>query len=138
MKHLIFSYLLTTLITLAACDEFKTATNQAEMVSAPNDMVGNPTTVNNIEVAQYDLPGIMTHAEAKVESEKIGNGWRLPTLAELKMLYQNKDQIQNFAVWYWALEDETGDPWRVSLVNGLYVVGNENGKYNVRLVRDRH
>ena len=67
------------------------------------DMIGMPIKIGNIEVAQYDFPNQMNWVDAKKACESLGDGWRLPTIIELNILYQNKDRIGGFSTnYYWS------------------------------------
>jgi hypothetical protein len=65
----------------------------------------------NFEVASEDLPDKYNWYKAIEEVKKIGNGWRLPTKEELKILYKRKDGIGDFASDYY---------WSSSEVNSYY------------------
>ena len=59
-------------------------------------------TIDNIEVYKSDL-GEMTWTEAKTACSKLGSGWRLPTLDELKSLCENQEKIGGFTDRnYWS------------------------------------
>ena len=59
-------------------------------------------TIDNIEVYKSDL-GEMTWTEAKMACSKLGSGWRLPTLDELKSLCENQEKIGGFTDRnYWS------------------------------------
>ncbi len=103
-------------------------------------IIGNTTKLNSLEIAQYDFSQKMTLQQAQSACNSLGNGWRLPTLSESKIIYQNKNKISNLKDdIYWCAKDEYGDPWRFSTVNGIKMtsLGNENGKYFVRAVKSR-
>ena len=73
------------------------------IISSPNDIIGTPIKIDNLEVAQYNFPKAMKWGEAKKVCEVLGKGWRLPTKFELNTLYQNKDIILGFAKnYYWS------------------------------------
>lgn len=50
----------------------------------------------HFEVYPTDAPKLMTHVEAEEYAKSIGDGWRLPTLEELRLMYDNCDQIGGF------------------------------------------
>lgn len=56
---------------------------------AANAVIGTPIKVGNLLVAQYDFPKEMGSIEAQKMCKKLGNGWRLPSIAELKFLYKS-------------------------------------------------
>jgi uncharacterized protein (TIGR02145 family) len=58
--------------------------------------------VGNLEVFKNDI-GELSFNDAKLECEKIGGGWRVPTKDELNQLYENKEIIGQFTDgFYWS------------------------------------
>jgi len=51
---------------------------------------------DSLEVMKTDLVGKMTWEEAKKACEKLGDGWRLPTIEELQFMYNKRDEIGGF------------------------------------------
>ena len=85
------------------------------------DFIGRPIKVGNIEVAQYDFPQLLNWEDAKKACASIGNGWRLPDINELYILYNNKDKIGNFVQnGYWSSSETnwTGGALYVNFGNG--------------------
>ena len=108
------------------------------ILHAQSSIIGNTTKIGNIEIAQYDFTQEMNLYQAEKACKSLGIGWRLPTLSESKIIFQNKSRISNLKDdIYWCARDEYGDPWRFSAVNGIKMlsIGNENGKYFVRAVK---
>jgi len=84
------------------------------IVSSQN-IIGNTIKIGNLEIAQIDFPFPLTflgflceNNNGKKKSEHkhkikedpcadLGDGWRLPTIEELDILYTNKDLIGGFA-----------------------------------------
>ena len=71
-----------------------------------NDIIGKPIKIGNLLVAQYDFPEEMGSIEAEKVCKKLGNGWRLPSLNELKSIYKSSVR-QNLARFdmkriYWS------------------------------------
>ena len=70
--------------------------------------------IGNLEVALTDLSGEFSWGQSKVECDKLGKGWRLPTSNELNVLYQFKNKIGGFGQsCYWTsekLNDDIDDP----------------------------
>ena len=67
------------------------------------EIIGKPINIGNLQIAQYDFPNDMNWYDARKACAALGKGWRLPTKAELNILYQNKDKIGGFAVIiYWS------------------------------------
>ena len=64
----------------------------------------------SFEVYPHDLPETMTYNDAVKSVEKLGGGWRIPTLEELKLMYKNKDASfctkpssgSDAPDWYWS------------------------------------
>jgi len=93
-----------------------------------------------IEVAKKDFPKPMNWDDAKKACENLGNGWRLPSIEELKAMYeqlhkQGKGNFQN--TWYWSSsQDNSGDAFFVNFYFGydcsLY---NRFDDYHARAVR---
>lgn len=64
----------------------------------------------SLEVYHKDI-GVLKYVDAVKDVEKLGDGWRIPTLEELKILYNNKDKISGICTiasgsgypdWYWS------------------------------------
>jgi len=110
------------------------------MAHAQISIVGKTTKIRNIEVAQFDFSEKMNLRQAENACKALGNGWRLPTITESKILFQNKNMISNIKNdIYWCGKDEYGDLWRFSFVNGIKMlsIGNVNSKYYVRAVKTK-
>jgi hypothetical protein len=57
---------------------------------------------DSLEVMKTDL-GYMNWDEAKTACENLGDGWRLPTKAELVFMYENRNKIGGFEnIFYWS------------------------------------
>jgi len=100
--------------------------------------------VNNgeqFEVAKKDLPKSMDWFKAKKQSEKKGDGWRLPTKEELKIIYNDLHlkNLHDFGnVNYWSLdEDEEDEDFAYGLCfdDGRTYWNNKISEECVRLVR---
>jgi hypothetical protein len=115
-------------------------TLSCSMAHAQSSIVGKTNKIGNIEVAQFDFSEKMNLNQAENACKTLGNGWRLPTITESKILFQNKSRISNIKNdIYWCAKDEYGDPWRFSFANGIKMLslGNVNSKYYVRAVRTK-
>jgi hypothetical protein len=101
------------------------------------NIIGKPTKIGNIEVAQYDFPNAMSLDTALKGSKALGNGWRLPTKDELNTLYQNKDKIGGFAsLLYWSLTDyNQGSAWSQSFHSGSQGNYLKSYSFYIRVVR---
>ena len=74
--------------------------------------------IGNLEVMTENLEGSKDWFEAVKACADLGDGWRLPTKEELKMLYENRDKIGGFADYgYWSsTESGSSDAWLRSFV----------------------
>ena len=78
--------------------------NDVEYVRADSVSTRNP-----FEVYPHDLPEVMTYLDAEKAVAKMGDGWRIPTLEELQLMYKNKDETfctaaiaSDYPGWYWS------------------------------------
>lgn len=71
------------------------------------ESIGSPLKINNLLVAQNDFLFDMTWDEAQKACEIIGDGWRLPTINELKSLdeYHYKVGGRFGRGFYWSSEE---------------------------------
>ena len=75
-------------------------------------IIGNPIRIVNLLVAQNDFPNVISFNEAKDACIKLGKGWRLPTKAELNILYVNKNLIGGFVGgYYWSSKESMLNAW---------------------------
>ena len=115
------------------------ALEQSAAKSTKQNIIGKSIKIGNLEIAQYDFAGTMNWNDAKIACEALGDGWRLPSLDELNILYQNKVAIGGFEFTnYWSSDEYDGtetEVWTKSFVNGQEP--NHFKKYtnNVRAVR---
>jgi hypothetical protein len=72
-------------------------------------IIGKPIKIGKLLVAQNDFSnskntdGKVDWKEATQACKILGNGWRLPTKAELNILFKNKDKIGSFKEdFYWS------------------------------------
>ena len=106
-------------------------------------VIGNPIRIGNLEVAQNDFPNRMKWDDAKKACSDLGDGWRLPTINELNILYKNKKIIGKYLKdGYWSsTEIDTYTSYYVNFGNDDEF-GNRQGKSekdieaNVRIVRN--
>ena len=103
-----------------------------------SSIIGNPIKIGNIEVAQYDFRKI-PWVDANNSCMSLGDGWRLPTIDELKILYQNRESIGNFK-WdsYWSsTKGNVVIAWRLNFGDGMvYDRDNTDNTACVRAVRN--
>ena len=103
--------------------------------------IENKIIIGSLEVMKEDL-GLMEWEQAEQACENLGNGWRLPSLKELEIVYKNRIQIGGFEEdHYWS----SSEPLDVSISNAMMIIrfgiGDQfyNGKQtpnHVRAVRD--
>lgn len=106
-------------------------------------------TIDNLDIATKDL-GFFDSKQADIECQKLGDGWRLPTEAELNVIYEQNDKLGTFKTNYYLglgyepdAYNENGDVkmfLRISIINGEVVILQSDQElfsiYGVRAVRD--
>lgn len=124
--------ILTPINTSAKILAFKNKTEKATQIRVSTFVVGE------IEVAPFDLPFGGTYAHAKQAIDTIGEGWRLPSVEEMKLLFENKDKIGGFtAHYYWTSETHGDKATHFGFVLGdITAVPKHHGK-RIRLVRTK-
>lgn len=83
------------------------------------------------EVFPHDLSATMTYVNAVKAVAELDDGWRIPTLEELRLMYANKDAIGGFCTsdrcgsdfpdWYWSCTEHRTNPsfvWVVRFSDG--------------------
>ena len=75
----------------------------------------HPNTEERLQVADNDFEEEMTWEQAIEACKNLGDGWRLPTISELEIMYKklHKKGSGNFKDdWYWSsMEDGTSFAW---------------------------
>ena len=99
---------------------------------------------NTVKIPGYELyaKGMdegsrMDWLVAKRTCECKGEGWRLPTIGELKVLYDYRDMFENFSKeYYWASDQNpyNGKYYNLSFLNGRADVENIKERNKVRCV----
>jgi len=93
---------------------------------------------DSLEVMTKDLVNL-TWDEAKKACEELGDGWRLPTIEELRFIYDKRAEIGNLKVeFYWSSSEDSVGVWSFHFSNftgAAHLIGKENEVY-VRAVRD--
>jgi hypothetical protein len=86
--------------------------------------------LGNLEVMRKDL-GIMSWYDANKACADLGDGWRLPTQTELKLLFKNRKKIGGFEYGgYYSSDYKMGDPIFGDGYNGYRdLVGSEKWPY---------
>ena len=99
-------------------------------------LIGKPIIIGNLIVAQNDFSNMLNWHDAKEACEALGNGWRLPTIDELNILYNNQDKIGGFEKFsYWSSKEIDSFAWAQYFVNGFQHDYIKNDPYYVRAVR---
>lgn len=69
-----------------------------------DSIIGKTTTIGKLEIAEFDLPGSMILAVAKGACIRLGEGWRVPTIEELDIMYGRRVEIGGFTnANYWRV-----------------------------------
>ena len=102
-----------------------------------SQIIGTTYKLNNIEIAQFDLPTEVTWYNAKRECNELGKDWRLPTKEELDEMYNNKDLIGNFInTNYWSSTEYSSNyAWMQVFTHKLIAVTLKEGYINARAVK---
>ena len=104
-------------------------------------IIGNSITIDNLVIAQNDFPEIMNWEDAKKACKSLGNGWRLPSKDELKIMYKNFNKIGGFEFrYYWSSNESSNDDARVTYFNDGFFAGQTTSpkrfQYKVRAVKN--
>jgi len=115
-----------------------------EMTDSPNGAseinITSDTTVRiaSLEVMDWDLGNKMEWEPAQKACAALGIGWRLPTINELNLLYNYKDEIGGFNLnnyWSSSLLEHENDAWSQSFLEGVQSEANIINEFYVRPVR---
>ena len=60
------------------------------------EIIGKPIKIGNILVAENDISEDLNLEDAKKACQALGKGWRLPTYAEMNIIFKNRDKIGGF------------------------------------------
>jgi len=79
---------------------------------------------SKLEVYPHDLPETMTYLDADKAVAALGDGWRFPTLSELREVDKHKDGTfcttpssgSDFPDWYWSSTPHRGSSSYVHIV----------------------
>jgi hypothetical protein len=101
--------------------------------------IGNPFSYGGFEIAQYNFENKMNWDDAKNACEKLGDGWRLPTINELKKLYESEIIMKSMDNgYYWSSNEEGKDnAFLFFKTNGDQYSYTKSLNYHVRAVRIR-
>jgi len=105
--------------------------------TSSSQIIGTTYKLNNIEIAQFDLPDEVTWYNAKRECKELGKGWRLPTKDELEDIYNHKELIGNFVhTNYWSLTSFGSDyAWMQMFTHEFIAITPKEGHLNARAVK---
>lgn len=108
----------------------------------------SPNTGKRIQIAEEDTVS-MQWLEAKLTFENLGNGWRIPTIEELKTIYDSvyvivlkendnkKYNLYKFGALYWSITEFDADhAWTYYFDEGYAHESSKDNWQRVRAVRD--
>lgn len=81
-----------------------------------------------------------TFEELQEKNFQFKDGWRIPTIEELKLLYNAEPSSHIYGSWFWSSSPNAYDSnsaWLLSFSYGYDVNYDRRGKYGVLLVRNR-
>jgi len=116
-----YAFLLLALI-FAGCTDggYETSTDETFSTESKSSNDGGYETFTYVgetmQVAKEDFPNEMNWYNAMSACQNLGNGWRLPSIDELKAMYEqlHTKGKGNFRtnVWYWSSsEDDASIAW---------------------------
>ena len=93
--------------------------------------------MHGVAVKSEDEPDSMTWDAAVIAVQKYGEGWRLPTIDELRLMYEQRKRIGGFDNEdYWsAKEQDVNSAWIQGFRLGDQDRYNKQSKLKVRAVR---
>ncbi len=102
-----------------------------------DSIIGIPSKIANLEVADVDFPGMWNLAVATRACAKLGDGWRLPTQEELDIIWKSKRELGGFKdEFYWYNDAAVKDSYGfLNFKDGETGYVDEKGTGHVRAVR---
>ena len=93
--------------------------------------------IGNLEIMDRNFINFLQWEDAKRACESLGNGWRLPTKDELKILYKNRDIIGGFKLLaYWSSSEfNYSDAWGLDFLDGTLNYYGKDSSIGARAVR---
>ena len=104
-----------------------------------NDIIGKPEIIGNLEIAQKDFSNTMYIDDAEKSCTELGDGWRLPTKEELKILHDNRIKIGGFkwnGDYWWSNNQENRSVGRMHFFHGYIFEETYSNPHYVRAVRN--
>jgi len=110
-------------------------------IEVPNLMSYRIEVDGKILLVAFKDEGEMNWDEAFEACEKLGDGWRLPTIEELKAMHNqlHRKRKGNFIqdTWYWSSSEyDFSDAWGVDFWDGNDSMDDKSGYGQVHPVRD--
>jgi hypothetical protein len=94
MKFNVYPYIIGILIGIIfIIIKYPHLVNHFANDTSENKQLTNYDTGEVFEVANEDLEIKMTQEEAEYECSQLGNGWRLPSISELKIIYEELHKV---------------------------------------------
>jgi hypothetical protein len=108
-----------------------------ETIIADKAIIGETVKIGNLEVAQFDFNEKMSYVDALGACERLGDGWKLPNIDELNILYQNMEQVGNFeGERYWSSQRlYRNSVYFKNFLDGSQDYDNTSSEHSVRAVR---
>ncbi len=105
------------------------------MFVSPSIIIGKSKIIGNLEIAQYDFPFLLRDYQGKEACYILGEGWRLPSKDELKILYQNRNKIGGFeGIYYLSSSPSSSLTWIFCFEDGT-LKNNIRTDFSIRAVR---
>jgi hypothetical protein len=103
--------------------------------------LGNVIRIDNLEIAEFNHPNQIQWDSAISISNNLGNGWRLPSLDELNLIFSSKLKLHDFDdMPYWSINkylyDTSNLIWTFNINSGHKEYFNKRTHLNVRFVRN--
>jgi hypothetical protein len=100
------------------------------------NMTGNYLSIGNLEVAEHDFPQQIDMELAITACSRLGIGWRLPTLNELKLMCEKKTYFGGFSDKIYISSTKSGNTTQSISFSSCLTSDNNFGK--VRAVRSKN
>ena len=109
-----------------------------KMKNFRDSIIGTPARIGNLEVAHNDFPGSWSLTVATRACTKLGDGWRLPTKAEMDQIFAARRDIGGFGTeYYWYNDDKVKDSYGfLDFKDGETGYVDEKGTGRIRAVRN--